>query len=104
MMPLVNGDIDCALEASQKDHERWVNIWGDENTYIQAHGKFGNKLSREFCLERSMVSVTTDRGVAEYYAGEFGRVIEIQVPVSELHPQTIMGAGEQEYLIFNGTR
>lgn len=61
-------------------------------------------MQREFGLDRSMVSVTTDRGVAEYYAGKQGRVIEIQVSVSELHPQTIVGAGEQEYLIFNGMR
>ncbi len=98
------GDIDYAFDTSQKDHEQWIDIWGDENTYIQAHGEFGTELQREFGLERSMVLVATDRGVAEYYAGKEGCVLEIQVSVSELHLQTIVGAGEQEYLIFYGTR
>lgn len=64
-------------------------------------------MEREFGIDRSMVSVTTDRSVAEHYAyynGQNGRVIEMQVPTSKLHPQTLVGAGEQEYLIFNGTR
>jgi len=98
------GDIDYAFDTSQKDHEQWVSVWGDEDTYIQAHGAFGTEVEREFGIDRSMVSVTTDRGVAEYYAAPNGRVIEMQVPASQLHPQTLAGAGEQEYLIFNGTR
>ncbi len=98
------GDIDCAFDISQKDHEQWVSVWGDEDTYIQAHGAFGTELEREFDIDRSRVSVTTDRSVAGYYATKNGRVIEIQIPASELHPQTLVGAGEQEYLIFNGTR
>lgn len=52
----------------------------------------------------SIVNYKADVSVAEYFAGEGGRVIEIQVPASELHPQTLVESSEQEYLIFNGTR
>lgn len=97
------GDIDQAYATSQKTHEEWVEIWGDEDTYVQAHGEFGTELSREFGMERSMVSVTTDRSTAEKFAGEFGTVYELQVPESQLIPQTLKGAGESEFLIVNGT-
>ena len=97
-------DIDQAYAVSQRNHDEWIKIWGDENTYIQAHGEFGSELSREFSRDRTMVSVTTDRTVAEQFAGSGGVVFELQVPRSQLRPQTIEGAGESEYLIVNGTR
>ena len=97
------GDIAQAYAKSQADHEQWISIWGDEDTYIQAHGEFGGELSREFGIERSMISVTTDKNVAQYFAGDGGTVIEMQVSASNLHQQTIVGAGESEYLIINGT-
>ena len=97
------GDIEQAYATSQKTHEEWIRIWGDEDTYVQAHGEFGTELSKEFNMDRSMVSVSKERGVAERFAGEHGTVYELQVPASQLIPQTLPGAGEGEFLIVNGT-
>lgn len=100
---LETGDIDQAYATSQKTHEEWIEIWGDEDTYVQAHGEFGTELSREFGMDRSMVSVTTDRTIAEDFAGEFGTVFELKIPESQLIPQSLKEAGESEFLIVNGT-
>lgn len=74
------GDIEQAYSVSQQNHDEWIQIWGDEDTYVQAHGEFGTELSQAFDRDRTMVSVTNDRSVAERFAGE------------------------SEYLIVNGTR
>lgn len=101
---LETGDIDLAYTTSQNTHQEWIDIWGDQDTYVQAHGEFGTELSQTFNKDRTMVSVTTDPNVAKYFAGDNGIVYQIQVPASDLVPQTIKGAGESEYLIINGTR
>lgn len=51
-----------------------------------------------------MVSVTTDRSVAEHFAGSKGTVFEIQVPASQMIAQTLPDSGESEFLIINGTQ
>ena len=91
------------IQDHKKTHDQWVAEWGSENAYVQAHGEFGTELPQKFGMDRTMVSVTTDKKVAEFFAGPAGQVYEIQVPKSDLIPQTIVGAGESEYLIVNGT-
>ena len=98
------GDINYAYEVSQKTHNEWIKIWGNETAYVQAHGSFGTELSQSFGMDRTMISVTSDRKVAEYFAGPQGIVIELQIPKSQLIPQTLPGANESEYLIVNGTK
>ncbi len=98
------GDINKAYLHSQKTHEEWIKIWGDENTYVQAHGEFGTELSQSFGMDRSMISVSTDINTAINFAGKNGVVYEIQIPKAYLIPQTIKDAGESEYLIINGTK
>jgi filamentous hemagglutinin len=93
------GDLSEAYKSSELTHNEWLKIWGDENTYVQAHGEFGTELPQAFGLDRTMMSVTTDSNVARYFAGENGKVYEGLIPRSQLIPQTIDGAGESEYLI-----
>ena len=97
-------NLELAYEISQNTHNRWIEIWGNENDYIQAHSAFGLELPSEFGLDRTLVSMTTDRSIAERFAGRDGRVLELQVPMSQLKPQTFIGAGESEFLIVNGLR
>lgn|GEM_PF-5499712 len=97
------GSLEEAYKATEPIHNDWLKIWGDENTYVQAHGEFGIELPKDFGLDRTMMSVTTDPSVAQRFAGEYGKVYEAQIPSSQLIPQTLEGAGESEYLIKCGT-
>lgn len=94
-----SGNLKSAYKASESIHQKWLKLWGDENTFVQAHGEFGTEFSQSFKMERTLMSVTTDPNVAKYFAGPNGRVFEGLVPRSELSQQTIKGAGENEYLI-----
>ena len=96
--------IEEAYKATKPIHDEWIQIWGDENTYVQAHGEFGIELPREFGLDRTMMSVTTDPSIAQSFAGEYGTVYEGQIPSSQLIPQTLKGSGESEYLIKYGAK
>ena len=96
------GSLDKAYKATEPIHKDWLKIWGDENTYVQAHGEFGTELPQAFGLDRTMMSVTTDPSVAKRFAGKDGIVYKSLVPKSQLIPQTIEGAGESEYLIKYG--
>lgn len=96
------GNLDEALSISDTTHNQWLEIWGDENTFVQAHGEFGSDLKSAFGIDRTMMSVTTDPEVAEYFAkfnNQNGVIFEGYVPNSQLLPQTLPGAGESEYLI-----
>lgn len=96
------GDLNKAYEATAKDHEQWIDIWGDEGTYAEAHGEFGTELASEFGVDKTFISVTTDPEAAEYFARS-GTVYSGRVPKSELVEQTLDGAGESEWLIRSGT-
>ena len=96
------GSLDDAYASSAATHQNWVDIWGGENNYAQAHGAFGTELSPSFGLDRTWVSVTTDPDIAASFANG-GTVYSGQVPLSSLVPQTLDGAGESEYLLRNGT-
>lgn len=97
------GDLQAAYNTAENVHGQAIELWGDENTYAQAHGEFGTELSRELGLDRTFVSVTTDPSVAGYFAGENGVVYSGLVPRSSLVPQTLPGAGENEFLLRYGT-
>ena len=97
------GNLDAAYVQSNLVHARWLDVWGNENDYVQAHGAFGTELSQAFGLDRTFMSVTTDPSVAHRFAGKNGRVFDAYIPKSQLIEQTLRGAGESEYLIKFGT-
>ena len=78
------GDVDAALAHSQSAHDNAVNAWGSERDYVEAHGAFGRRHQSEVSGERSMVSVTTDRDIAEHFAGKDGVVMRADVPRDSL--------------------
>ncbi|WP_253868212.1 hypothetical protein [Promicromonospora umidemergens] len=88
-------DADLGLYFDQA-HTDWAT---EVPPYAQAHGAFGTEMA-EFGA-RSLVSVTTSRETAEYFAGEGGEVFVGQVARSELIEQTLEGAAEAESLIRN---
>jgi hypothetical protein len=94
------GDVDAANAHSQAAHDNAVNTWGSERDYVEAHGAFGHEVS-DVSGERSMVSVTTDRDVAEHFAGKDGVVMRADVPRDSLLPQTLETSTESEYLARN---
>lgn len=98
-----SGSLDAAYETAKLTHKSWLEIWGSETEYVQAHGGFGFELSREFQLDRTLISVSTDRTIAERFAGQYGTVYEAFLPKSTLIPQTLIGAGESEFLIKYGS-
>ena len=93
------GNLDAAYAQSSAIHDNWLNIWGNQNDYVQAHGAFGTELSQAFGLDRTFMSVTTEPDVARRFAGVNGQVFEAYIPKSQLIEQTLGGAGESEYLI-----
>ena len=98
-----SGNLYEAYVRSDAIHNSWLKIWGNENDYVQAHGLFGTELSDAFGLKRTLMSVTTDLGTAERFAGLNGRVFDAYIPRNQLIKQTLKGAGESEYLIKFGT-
>lgn len=57
---------------------------------------FGIEMSREFGMDRTLISATTDIEVAKYFGNT---IYEIKVPRANVLFQTIEGAGEKEVLI-----
>ena len=100
---LQSNDLNVAYDQSSHIHEKWLEIWGNENDYVQAHGAFGTELSQAFELDRTFMSVTTDPEVANRFAGTKGQVYEAYIPESQLIKQTLSDAGESEYLIKFGS-
>jgi len=97
------GSLDAAYDASNANHQKWVDIWGDEKTYAQAHSAFGTEMSPAFGVDRTFLSVTTDPTRAGYFANQGGTVYQGLVPKSQLLEQTLPGAGEREFLLKGGT-
>lgn len=98
-----SGNLNAAYKASEATHNEWLKIWGSESNYVQAHGAFGTELPQAFGLDRTMMSVTSDKAIAQKFAGQYGKVYEALIPKSHLIPQTLEGAGESEFLIKFGT-
>lgn len=96
------GSLDSAYSSSSATHQSWIDIWGSEDQYVQAHGAFGTELSPSFGLDKTLISVTTDPAQAAYF-GQGGTVYSGYVPRSSLIQQTLPGAGESEFLLRNGT-
>ena len=74
--------------------------WGNENDFVQAHVEFGIELPREFGIDRTLISVTSDRNVVQTFGDT---VLSGKFKESEIIKQTIPNAGESEYLIRFGT-
>ena len=96
------GSLKEAYSVADATHQQWIDIWGSEEQYAQAHAEFGTLLKPEFGLDRTFVSVTTDKAIAARYAGS-GRIYSGYVPKSLLVPQTLPGATESELLLRGGT-
>ncbi|MGE5371615.1 MAG: RHS repeat-associated core domain-containing protein [Solirubrobacterales bacterium] len=96
------GSVSEAYAAAEATHQEWVGIWGDQATYVEAHGAFGTELPQAFGLQRTMISVTTSENIAKVFAGPNGRVFEANVPASNIIPQTLDGAAESEFLMLFG--
>jgi hypothetical protein len=92
--------VEAALGESSSAHQANVEAWGDEATYAQAHS-LSTAYEREFGLQRSFISLTTDPEIAKSFAGEGGQVYMAVVDPSDLVPQTLPGSGESEYLARN---
>jgi len=99
---LESGSIESAYASSESAHQSWIDIWGSEEQYAQAHGAFGTELSPAFGVDRTFISVTTDPAQAAYF-GQGGTLYSGYVPRSYLIQQTLQGAGESEFLLTNGT-
>ncbi|WP_345777875.1 LysM peptidoglycan-binding domain-containing protein [Lysobacter sp. ISL-42] len=97
-----SGGLDDAYRASNATHKQWVEIWGDEGQYVEAHSAFGTELKPAFGLDRTFISVTTDPAVAARFS-RGGVTYGGYVPRSSLLEQTLRGATESEYLVRNGT-
>ncbi|MFZ6721382.1 carbohydrate-binding protein [Undibacterium sp. Ji49W] len=96
------GSLKGAYSSSKETHQNWVNIWGTEDQYVQAHGAFGTELKQSFGLDKTLISVTTDPAQAAYFS-RGGTIFSGYVPKSLLLEQTLPGAGESEYLLKHGT-
>ncbi len=96
------GSVTNAYRSAGAVHDKWIDIWGNENQYVQAHGAFGLELPQAFKMDRTFISVTTDLKAATYFS-QGGTVYGGLVPESILLPQTLAGAGESEFLLRLGT-
>ena len=95
-------DVDAAYHQASSTHQKWIEIWGNESDYAYAHGEWGGELPREFGMDRTFVSATTDPKVAEYFAtyeNPNGQVYTIRVPRSSVIFQPNPSSGESEVLI-----
>jgi hypothetical protein len=97
-----NGSLKGAYDSSNAAHKKWIDIWGTEDQYVQAHGAFGTELKPAFGLDKTFISVTTDPAQAAYFAGD-GVIYSGRVPRQSLLEQTLKGAGESEYLLTSGS-
>jgi filamentous hemagglutinin len=91
-----------SFAASNATHQQWINIWGSEEQFAQAHAALGTELKPAFGLDKTFISVTTDPAQAAYFANG-GTVYSGHVPRSLLIEKTLPGAGESELLLRNGT-
>lgn len=99
---LETGSMDVAYESTRLTHQKWIDIWGSEARFIEEHSLRGTEFPREFGMDRTFMSVTTDLSVAQHYAGS-GRVYSALVPASQLLKQTLATSTESEYLIRIGS-
>jgi hypothetical protein len=97
------GSVTNAYKSAESVHEKWIDIWGSESQYVQAHGAFGLELPQAFNMDRTFISVTTDLNAATYFS-QGGMVYGGLVPESMLLRQTLVGAGESEFLLRLGTK
>ena len=97
------GSLESAYAFAESTHARWLEIWGSEGTFVEAHGAFGTELSQAFRLDRTLVSVTTDPSVAARFAADTGTVFSAVVQRSALIRQTLLGSGESEFLLRFGS-
>ncbi|GGF88168.1 hypothetical protein GCM10010912_36800 [Paenibacillus albidus] len=63
---------------------------------------FGNELSQAFGTRRTLMLVTGDEKIARFFLVRMEQYI-VQIPISQLIPQTLPGLTEREYLIKFGT-
>jgi len=96
------GSLDSAYAASDATHQDWIDMWGSEDQYAQAHAEFGAELSPAFGMDKTFISVTTDPAQADYFSNG-GTIYSGYVPRSSLVQQTLSGSGESEFLLRNGT-
>jgi filamentous hemagglutinin len=94
------GDIKDALQYSQAEHQKWLNIFENENEFVQMHSKLGSELPKKYGIERTFISTSSDRNVVDIF-GE--SIFQGDVPEDLVLPQTLPGAGESEYLIRHGS-
>jgi hypothetical protein len=94
------GNLADALAHARNVHEKWLRIFGNEDTFARMHSIRGSEFPREFGLDKTLVSVSDnssmmDRFGNSYYTGILSK--------STLIPQTLPDASEGEYLIRYGT-
>ncbi|WP_414573235.1 putative Ig domain-containing protein [Nostoc sp. CCY 9925] len=94
------GNIQDAIEHAKSVHQEWLKIWGNENDFAQVHGLYGVELPRDFKLDKTLISVTSESKVVNTFGST---IYQGSVPKSILIPQTLPDAGESEYLIRYGT-
>ena len=96
------GSLDAALQGAFKTYQNWINIWGDEDTYAQAHTEFGTELEREFDMKRTFVSLTDNPNVADTFA-KGGAVYKGNISENQLVIPKVDTSTESEYLVRVGT-
>ena len=96
------GSLDAALQGAFKTHQNWINIWGDEDTYAQAHTEFGTELEREFDMKRTFVSLTDNPNVADTFA-KGGAVYKDNISENQLVIPKVDTSTKSEYLVRVGT-
>ena len=97
MLNSFQGDnFDEAFRNAERTHQEWIDLWGNEQYYAEAHGAFGLEMPREFHMDRTLISATTDVDVARQFGS---KVYEIRVPRSSIIRQTLTGSGESEVLL-----
>jgi hypothetical protein len=90
------GSVDAARAASQTAHQAGIETWGSETDYAQARAAFGREMTG--FGQRSMISVTTNVEQAKYFARD-GKVFTAFIDPEGMIPQTLEGAGEDEYIV-----
>jgi RHS repeat-associated protein len=95
------GDLADALAHARQVHQKWLKIFGDEDTFARMHSARGStEFPSEFGLDRTLISVSADRSTVDTFGNTYFQGI---LPKSLLIPQTLPDAGESEYLIRYGT-
>jgi filamentous hemagglutinin len=85
-------------------HSKWLEYFGGNmNTYVQAHSSQGVELAANLGLQRTLISWTTSLSKALEFSNG-GMIFQTTVRTSRAIMQTLPGAGESEYLIYNAVR